>query len=236
MTIAQSTTIQAYQLRRGGTPARMAILRMIAADSVNNRNESTRLQPGDWRGARGWTMCSYVAAYGAGLNQGFNSEGRARRAVWYSHGSEQFRNERDAGDILGGCMRGNAWYTDVHQDETAIGIVASLTHGRFIAGYRWTSNDERVYFGEVFTDETDAARMADDHARVFAESAREDSEQCEAAQRLESETDDALQRLRECLVLRHKACMTYVRDEISELLETIRSNRESLRTDYANYV
>ena len=47
MTIAQSTTIQAYQLRKGGTPARMAILRMIAADSANNRNESTRLQAGD---------------------------------------------------------------------------------------------------------------------------------------------------------------------------------------------
>lgn len=49
MAIAQSTTIQAYQLRKGGTPARMAILRAIAADSVNNRNEATRLKPGDWR-------------------------------------------------------------------------------------------------------------------------------------------------------------------------------------------
>lgn len=228
MTIAQSTTIQAYQLRKGGTPARMAILRMIAADSVNNHNPSTRLQPGNWRGARCYTMGSYTAAYCSGINQGGAGQ-------WYSHGGEQFRNERDTQDVTGGPDH-MGWFTDIHQDETAIGIVAGLTHGRYVAGYRWTSNDERVYFDEVFADETDAARMADEHARLFAESAREDSERCEAAQRLESETDDALQRLRECLVLRHKACMGYVRDEIAELLETIRRNRETLRTEYANYL
>lgn len=168
MTIAQSTTIQAYQLRKGGTPARMAILRMIAADSVNNRNESTRMQPGDWRGARRYTMGSYAAAYCSGINQGVSD--------WYSHGGEQFRNERDAGEVL--RLGHNGWFTDSYQDDIAVGIVASLTHGRFIAGYRWTSNDERVYFGEVFTDEEDAARMADEHARVFAENCR-DSEETE---------------------------------------------------------
>ena len=166
MSIAQSTTIQAYQLRNGGTPARMAILRMIAADSVNNRNESTRLQPGDWRGARRYTLKSYAAAYCRGINQGSDS--------WYSHGGEQFRNERDAHDCGGGPDH-TGWYTDTVSHELAIGIVAGLSHNRFIAGYRWTSNDERVYFSEVFTEENDAARMADEHARIFAESAREDS-------------------------------------------------------------
>lgn len=230
MTIAQSSTIQAYQLRAGGTRARMAILRMIAADSVNNRNESTRLQPGDWRGARHYTLKSYEAAYCSGINQGAGQ--------WYSHGGEQLRNERDAGDVCATVRRnsGGGWYTDAYHDETARGIVASLSHGRFIAGYRWTSNDERVYFGEVFTDESDAARMADEHARVFAESAMEDSEKYDVAQKLEIDTEDAAQRLRECLVLRHTAGMRYVRDEISELLETIRGNRELLRTEYADYI
>ena len=172
MTIAQSTTIQAYQLRKGGTPARMAVLRMVAADSVNNRNESTQLQAGDWRGARNWTMKNYAAAYCSGINQGFDGES----PVWYSHGGEQFRNERDACKVL--RMRHTGWYTDSQQDDTAVGIVASLTHGRYIAGYRWTSNDERVYFGDVFTNEDDAARMADEHARVFAENCR-DSEEIE---------------------------------------------------------
>ena len=65
--------------------------------------------------------------------------------------------------------------TDSEGYDKAIGIVASLTRGRYIAGYRWTSNDERVYFDGVFTDESEAARMADEHARVFADSAREDN-------------------------------------------------------------
>lgn len=228
MTIAQSTTIQAYQLRKGGTPARMAILRMVAADSANNRNPSTRLQPGDWRAARVWTLRNYAAAYCGGINQ----EGAGR---WYTHGGEQFRNERAAHEVAGGLDH-RGWFCDVDCIEKAIGIIASLTHGRFIAGYRWTSNDERVYFGEVFTNEAAAARMADEHARVFAESAREDSERYDTAQKLEIDTEDALQRLRECLPLRHKACMAYVRGEIAELLETIRSNRELLRTEYANYL
>lgn len=227
MTIAQSTTIQAYQLRAGGTRARMAILRMIAADSVNNRNESTRLQPGDWRGARDYTLSSYAAAYCSGIHQGAGQ--------WYTHGGEQFRNERDAHDCSGGPDH-TGWFCDVYHNEKAIGIVAGLSHNRFIAGYRWTSNDERVYFGEVFTDESDAARMADEHARVFAESAMEDSEKYYAAQKLEIDTEEATQRLRECLVLRHEACMRYVRDEIAVLLETIRSNRDILRTEYANYI
>ena len=230
MSIAQTTTIQAYQLRKGGTPARMAILRMIAADSVNNHNHATRLQPGDWRGARHYTLKSYEASYCSGINQGAGQ--------WYSHGVEQFRNERDAGDVCATVRRnsGGGWYTDTYHDETARGIVASLSHNRFIAGYRWTSNDERVYFGEVFTDESDAARMADEHARVFAESAMEECEKYDAAQKLEIDTENAMQRLRECLVLRHAARMHYVRDEISELLETIRGNRELLRTEYANYI
>lgn len=170
MTIAQSTTIQAYQLRKGGTPVRMAILRMIAADSVNNRNESTRLQAGGWRGARKWTMKNYASVYCAGLRQGFNNQS----PVWYSHQGEQFRNERDACEVL--RMRHTGWYTDSYQDDTAVGIVASLTHGRYITGYRWTSNDERVYFGEVFTNEDDAAYMADEHARVFAENCRDNED------------------------------------------------------------
>ena len=170
MTIAQSTTIQAYQLRKGGTPARMAILRMIAADSANNRNPYTRLQPGDWRGARNWTMKNYAATYCAELRQGFSNQS----PIWYSHGGEQFRNERDACDVI--RLRHTGWYTDSYQEETAVGIVVSLPHGRFIAGYRWTSNDERVYFGEVFANEDDAARMADEHARVFAENCRDNED------------------------------------------------------------
>lgn len=222
MTIAQSTTIQAYQLRAGGTRARMTILRMIAADSVRNRNESTRLQPGDWRGARHYTIGSYAAAYGC-FSQGGSD--------WYSHAGEEFRDERDAHTIYPRLERG--WYTDGDCHEAAIGIVARLSHGRFVAGYRWTSNDGRAYFGEVFTDEIDAARMADEHARVFAESAREGDEQFRAAQAVETRLEESFKRLRECLVLRNRSCMDYARDEIRELIQAIRSDRDTLRNDFA---
>lgn len=230
MTIAQSTTIQAYQLRKGGTPARMAILRMVAADSANNRNESTRLQPGDWRKARSYTMKTYVDAYVHGIHQ--------CAGQWYTHGGEQFRNERDAGDISDYVRRntGGGWYTDVYQYGLAIGIVASLSHGRFIAGYRWTDNDERVYFPGIFSDAETAARMADEHARVFAEDAREDSERAQAAMQLQDENENALIRLRECIALRHRQCMGYVRDEIANLIEQIRANRKRLTGEFADYV
>jgi hypothetical protein len=186
-----------------------------------------------WRDARQWTFGNWRAAFGE-LAQGFNGEGYARKAIWYAHTGEQFRNERDANDIDG--ARGYAgWFTDAYGDEKAIGIVGMLTHGRYVAGYRWTSNDERVYFDEVFSDEVDAAKYADQCAESFAEKERDYSEQWQAARALEDATEDALTRLRECIALRHVQCMQYVRDEARGLVETIRANREKLRTDYKDY-
>lgn len=114
--------------------------------------------------------------------------------IWSTHNGPEFRDERDAHDILNPRHTGR--YPDIHGDESAIGIVARLTHGRFIAGYHWMMNGERVYFPEVFTDENDAARAADGHAEHFAESAREDSERfdamCRAESHAESVADDVL--------------------------------------------
>lgn len=180
MTIAQHTTIQTYQLRKGGTPARMSILRMIAADSANNANTHTRLEAGDWRGARHWTLADYESAYGHGMSQGLNG----KTAVWCAFSGSAVRNERDAHDIARIGHRG--WFTDnEYQEDMSIGIVGTLTHGRFIAGYRLTMNDERVYFDEVFTDEEDAARMADEHARVIAE------QECEYADEQRAELNES---------------------------------------------
>jgi len=180
---------------------------------------------------RTWRELRYSTFRNAGaLGQGFND----KTPVWYSHAEgEQFRNERDAHDVI--RLRHTGWFTDGEwQNELAIGIVAGLPHGRFIAGYRLTMNDERVYFPGVFTDESDAARMADEHARVIGEQESEQANKQSAAEKLSSEIEDAFTRLRECIALRHKACMSYVRDEISELVEAIRDKRKTLRTDYAD--
>lgn len=231
MTIAQQTHIQAYQLHAGGTRARMAILRMIAANSVHNRNPATRLDPTDWRKARTYSLKSYEAAFCNSLSQGKNNG----ETIWYCHDTEPFRGERYANEIRRSIGH-TGWYTDIHQDGEARGIVARLTHGRYIAGYEWSANCERVYYDEVFTDEDDAAHMANEHARVFAEKCMEDIEKYEAARQLEDQNEDALQRLVECIALRNRACMAYVRSEARELIETIRANRETLRTEYANYI
>lgn len=185
-------------------------------------------KPKTWRDIRGTTHKG-VHAYTGGLSQGLNDG----NPVYYTHTGPQFRNERFADEIDNSQDRG--WYTDTDRNELARGIVGRLTHGRCIAGYHWSSNGERVYFPEVFTDTDDAAQAANEHARVFAEAAFEDSERFDAARELEEENETALQRLRECLVLRHKACMRYVRDEISELIDGIREKRETLRTDYADF-
>ncbi len=228
MSIAQSTRMQAYQLRNGGTPARLAILRMIAADSVNNFNPHTRLDPADWRSARTSTLKSYAASFGA-LDQGLQDG----RPIWYCHTGESFRNERDAHDIIrNGHHKG--WYTDTDCRETAIGIVGMLTHGRYIAGYRWTSNDERVYWPEVFTDENDAAHAADSHAEVFAENARDYSERFDAMQLEELNVELRTEELQKSIALRHRAKFGG-KARVIEHIQQLREARETLASATAHY-
>ena len=100
----------------------------------------------------------------------------------------------------------------------------------------WTSNGERVYFTEVFSDSEDACRFADSRAERFADDSREESYKYDQAQKLEPEIDDAFTRLRECLALRHHKCLDYVRDEIAELCDSIRDKRQTLANDYAQYL
>lgn len=209
-------------------PARLANLRTLAEKSGS-----------DWRKARAWGFSNWEDAY-ANFGAGFNGTNERNRVpIWYSHTGEKFRNERFADECSDAprYVKNNlGYYSDCDANETVRGVVANLPHGQFIVGYYWSSNDERVYFGEVYTEESEAARAADCHAARYAEVCREDDYQYQAARRLEDETDDALHRLRECVALRHCKCMAYVRDEITGLLEAIRKNREKLRTTYAAYV
>ena len=137
--------------------------------------------------------------------------------IWSTFSTDVFRNERDAQDIL--ALRHDGWFTDDECNETAIGIVGRLPHGRFIAGYRWTYNGERVYFPEVFDAGEDAACMANEHARVFAEGAREDSKRFSAmidAEQHEAAVAEDVQMAFEArnVSARHRE---YARDRIEEL-------------------
>ena len=163
------------------------------------------------------------------IGQGFND----KTPVWYGLHGPYFRDERFADEVQDAHIRHKGWYTDGRFcSDTARGIIGRLTHGRFIAGYYLSMNDERVYFPGVFDDETEAARMADEHAQVIGEQECEHAERFDAAQQLESKIEDSLQRLRECFVLRHRECMGYVRDELRELIETIRDSRDTLANEF----
>lgn len=216
---------QYLQLNKGGSMARLSVLKMKANDFNRSRPPGLAI---DWRKARAYTFGNWRAAY-CDMSRGFND---GKTPVWCAHTGEQFRNERFCDDVSEARIGHTGWFCDVDQGNKARGIVGMLTHGRYIAGWM-SDNDERVYFDEVFDNEVDAARMADEHARVIAEQESEYNARFHAAQNLETDIDDSFTRLRECLVLRNVACMEYVRDEARGLIECIRSNRETLKTDYA---
>ena len=206
-----ASQLNAYRLTSGGTPARMAILRRLASGNAHYR--ITPAGSGDWKSARRYTLNDYESAF-ALLSPGKQSDGSP---IWYSHGGPEFRGERDAHTIVTSLPRG--WYTDTEASETAIGIVARLSHGRFLTGYRWTSNGERVYFPEVYTDERDAAYTADGHAEAFAQSAREDSERFNAMQDAEGHVEAVENDVRMAIQARNVSPRhrEHARDRIEEL-------------------
>ena len=194
--------------------------------------------PKTWREARKWGFGNWRSAYSAGLNPGFNGEGAGKTEIWTCPAGACFRGERFADECEEAprSVRGNkGWYSDNDANETVRGIVSRLPHGRFITGYFWSSKGERVYFPTVYDDEREAATAADGHAERYAELCREDDAKFQEARNLEDTIEDSFTRLRECLALRHRECMSYVRDEARELIEKIREARESLKRDYAEY-
>jgi hypothetical protein len=206
--------------------ARLANLRALAEKSGT-----------DWRRVREYGFHNWASAF-ADFSQGFNGANELNRVpVWFAHTGEQFRDERfaDECDEAPRYVKDNrGWFSDNDQNATMRGIVARLTHGRFIAGYHWSENGERVYFQDVFDSEYDACKAADSHAESIAESEREYNAHWQAARDLENENESTLQRLRECLALRNNACFTALRDEARDLMETIRKNRATLATDFAD--
>lgn len=190
------------------------------------------------------TIRKYARNPGA-IDSGFNTDARGNKEPVFYYFSEEL--PESFCDGVDKSIRHTGWYTNddgtTYKDGSgkARGIVVNLPaspgfpDGRFLAGYYWGDNDERAVYPDVFSDEKEAARYADSYAEQYAEMAREDNRKFEAARHLENEIETAFTRMRECLALRHRACMSYVRDEIAELCESIRNKRQTLRTEYADY-
>lgn len=202
-------------------PARLAMFKREAA-------QPNWARPLTWRDVRFATLRS-ASGFDQGLNDG--------APVWYSHNAAMPR-ERFADECEGGPDH-RGWYTQAdgmtYVDDTGLarGIVARLSHGRFISGYWWGDNGERVYFPEVYGDERKAARAADSHAETFAETAREDSERFNRMQNAETACDEAAENLRDCWALRRMGRRDS--DDVRDAAQALREAREELETATREY-
>ena len=192
------------------------------------RTEAARpgwVRPMTWRDVRFATLKSHE-----GLSPGSNDPGVP---AWYTQGGPAFERERFAEEVSPRRIDHKGWFTDTDGGETARGIVAALPHGRYLAGYLWTDNDERVYFPTLYTDEDDAASAADRHANRFADGARDDSERFDRMQDAETACTDAAESLRDAWALRRSGRRTS--DDVREAVQALRDARAELAESTAAY-
>lgn len=221
------------------TPARYRLAMMrrdFESHAKRYPNCPEHAKPASWRAVRAYTLGNYRAAFCAGLNPGFNGEGFGRSQVWYSHSGPNFREEtaiHERRDVWN--ARHTGYYTDAGGSETAWGIVARLPHGRFIAGYEWGETGERVYFPQVYTEESEACRAADSHAERFADDCREDSHKSRECAELEREREDKAIDLGALFALRNHHRFPNARDDVRELIETIRAIDARLQFEFSAY-
>lgn len=216
-------------------PKRLAMMRAdFEAHATKYPYCPEHAKPKTWRDVRGTTHKG-IHAYICRLSPGFNNG----EPVWYCHTGAQFRDEKFADECLGGPSH-TGWFTNAdcttYKDGSgkARGIVGRLSHGRFIAGYWCGDNEERVYYQEVFEDETEAAQTADEHARVFAESAYEDNVRFEAMTMAEYDCEEKLLEVQKAFALRHDWRFGGSA-RVTHAIEELRTAREELRVATADY-
>lgn len=191
------------------------------------------LVPMSWRDIRGTTHDAWEG-YVGNLCQGRNGD----KSIWYTTSGPFFDRECFVDELRNECgyvsIDHQGWFADEGCSRTIRGLIVRLSHGRYMAGTYSNDNDERVYYPQVFDCEQAAACAADEYARVAATEEREwDAHQIEALA-CQDEHEQTLARLRECLALRNNPCFTHLRDEVQDLVETLRDTREKLKTEYAD--
>lgn len=208
-------------------PRRLEYLRSLARHHAS----------GDWRAAR---TTGYDDLWMSTLCAGSQGEGNRRVKIWTSvDGGPYFKRQCFADECESAprdVRMHKGWYTDgADMSATARGVVARLPHGRFLAGYYWSENGEYVYAADVYEEEREAILAADSMAQRFGEEESDYQTRWREAENLRDKIKDQLKRLRECLVLRHEKCMQYTREEIHEIVQSIRKNRDVLATEYKQF-
>ena len=206
-----------------GAPRRLAYLRA----SAKRHNEKFPTGNATWKTLR---YATFKAPSDLSQGKQFGEN------VWRASEGAQFPREEYADECYRGGIRHKGWFTDTYQEEKARGIVVRLPHGKFLAGCEWSANGERVYFPEVFVDESDAARRADSHAESFADACREHDAKYREAQKLQDDAEDMAHQLAEKLALRNDPRFPDAREEARELLTELRGLRQRLRDEFADFL
>lgn len=212
---------------RGGSMARLTVLRnLVAHSNAADVKNPPSLRFADWRAARE----SFVSVESHdGLNAGRNADGSP---IWYTHGNPQFRNERYADEVENARIDHMGWFVDDEQCDKVRGIVAGLSHGRYIAGYE-DSSGCRVYVDGVYDDDRKAAYAADSIAERVADKEREYSQRWHAAEELDNSISEVGRDVARMFKLRHTSGFDSAAD-YRELEESIAELRR-LKTRRAEY-
>ena len=132
---------------------------------------------------------------------------------WIEHPENHFRFVGKYQDIYKGRNSHNGWYLDPFQQDTVSGVVYQLTgkdkKPRYIAGHEDGYNEDYVKINvrDIFDEKEDAAREADEMARIYAEKSVEDCIETHAEGAIE-ENKHKIKEIREiikeiCLELRN---------------------------------
>jgi hypothetical protein len=235
-------------------PRRLAMMRAdFNAHSVKYPNCPESAKPLHWKNVRGTTLGAFRDYFGT-ASIGWNPGPRgARIPVLTSFHADRLpvRDIRFADEVLPSAIEHNGWFADSEGsgDQGVIrGIVARLSHGRFLSGYHWTDNGEHVLFiGQVFESEDDAARDADHKAESYAELCRDDDEKyravSDAEALVESKESDLCTAWEDYRAAwgaylqnpRHAAAAIRARDWVRELITDLRAFRKELTEARAAY-
>lgn len=225
---------QYLQLNKGGAVARLNILKMAAHHDSEQRPPSKQI---DWRKSRRETFLMFDS----GLAQGYNTKNSGtpyerKTPIWYCHSGEQFRNECDAHEVEGVRMGHTGWYADPDGDNLYVPIVAQLTHGRWIAGYRISGSGERTYFGTIYDEARDAANAGDNEARIDAETECEYQEKYQAAHALNHSIYEQGQDVARRFALRNTSGFDDASSmrELCDAIKSLRDDKQRYADNYAD--
>jgi hypothetical protein len=189
-------------------PKRLAMMRAdFATHAERYPNCPEQFKPDSWRKVRGYGLHNYDAAF---------STCHVGPDALYSFDQRSIpvRSIIDAHEVEGVRMNHTGYYADSNQDQGSIvPIVARLSHGRFLSGYRWDETGEyTVFTSTVFDDESEAARDADHEADKRAEEMRDDNDRFNAMNDAEQLVEDKESDLRDAWADYKTAQIAYLQD------------------------